>query len=89
MDAKSSVYIDILNSLTHGKHKLFMTYYPYFKTMSSTKFMGTMLISSIRKSNYKSLCILQTHSKTIHFVEINKPKEAQQQCLAEAAQPTC
>ena len=50
----AKTYFDILNSLTHGKHKLPMTYYPYFKTMSSTKFMGTMLISSIRNSNYKA-----------------------------------
>ena len=66
-----------------------MTYYPYFKTMSSTKFMGTMLISSIRNSNYKSPCILQTHCKSIYFVEMNKPKEAQQQGPAETTQPTC
>ena len=53
-----------------------MTYYPYFKTISSTKFMGTMLIFSIRNSNYNSPYILQTHGKTIHFVRMNKPKKA-------------
>ena len=72
----AKAYFDILNSLTHGKHKLLMTYYPYFKTISSTKFMGTMLIFSIRNSNYKSPYILQTHGKTIHFVRMNKPKKA-------------
>ena len=41
--------------------------------------MGTILIFSIRNPNYKSPCILQTHVKTIHFVGMNKPKEAQQQ----------
>ena len=30
-----------------------------------------------------------THGKTIHFVGMNKPKEAQQQGLAETAQPMC
>ena len=69
-------YFDILNSLTRGKHKLLMTYYPYFKIIYSTKFMGTMLIFSIRNSNYKSPCILQTHGKTIHFAGMNKPKKA-------------
>ena len=53
----AKTYFDILNILTHGKHKLLMTYYPYFKTIYSTKFMGTMLISSIRNYNYKSQCI--------------------------------
>ena len=72
----AKAYFDILNSLAHGKHKLLMTYYPYFETISSTKFMGTMLIFSIRNSNYKSPYILQTHDKTIHFVRMNKPKKA-------------
>ena len=30
-----------------------------------------------------------THDKTIHFVGMNKLKEAQQQGPAEAAQPMC
>ena len=33
----AKTYFDILNFLTHGKHKLLMTYYPYFKTISSKK----------------------------------------------------
>ena len=40
----AKTYFDILNSLTHGKHKLPITHYPYFKTRYSSKFMGTMLI---------------------------------------------
>ena len=30
-----------------------------------------------------------TYGKTIHFVEVNKPKEAQQQGPAETTQPMC
>ena len=59
-----------------GNIKLPMTYYSYFKTIYSTKFMGTMLIFSIRNSNYKSPCILSM-AKNIHFVGMTKPKEAQ------------
>ena len=40
----AKTYVDILNSLTHGKHKLLMKYYPSFKTISSTRFMGIILI---------------------------------------------
>ena len=54
----AKTYFDILNPQTHGKYKFLMTYYPHFKTISFTKFIATMLIFSIRNSNYKSPCIL-------------------------------
>ena len=50
-------YFDILIPQTHRKYKFLMTYYPYFKTISFTKFMLTILIFSIRNSNYNSPCI--------------------------------
>ena len=68
-------YFHKLKSLTHGKHKLLMIYYSSFK---ATKFMGTMP---------KPIYI--THGKIIHFVGMNKPREAQQQGPTKTAQTMC
>ena len=84
----AKTYVNILNSLTNGKHKFLMKYYPSFKTISSMRFMGIILIFfSINYFNYKSPCILQTHGKTIHFVGINKPKKANNKAQLRQSSP--
>ena len=87
----ATTYFDILNflanMLTHGKHKLFMTYHPSLKTISSTKFMRTMLIFSIRNCNYKSPCILQIYGKTIYFVGMCKPKKPNNKAYLKQSSP--
>ena len=61
--------------------------YSSFKTTYSTKFMGTMLI--FFKNQLTTKANVYHPWQTIHFVGMNKPKEAQQQGPAETTQPMC
>ena len=45
------------------------------------------LFFSINYSNYKSPSILQTHGKTIHFIEMNKPKKANNKAQPRQSSP--